>query len=87
VKWPSAELGYYTTILWMLRQGDRLQYPLPTMKLQLTDLLQHVQPFTGLSYAGSNTFYEPLGRLIDAINKEARLSSILSTNPVIGDEQ
>jgi hypothetical protein len=74
VKWPRAELGYVSAFLWMLKQGDNCEYPLPRMKLQL-DILQHVQAFTGLSYMGPNSFYEALTRLVEAIDTEANLKS------------
>jgi hypothetical protein len=60
----------------MLKQGDKSEYPLPPIKLQVADMLQHVQSFTGLSYMGPNTFYEPLSRLIEAIETEANLTGI-----------
>lgn len=76
VIWPSAELGYAATFTWLLKQGDKALYPLPIMKLQTEDMLQHVQLFTGLSNMGSNSFYEPLTHLMEALESEANLTGI-----------
>lgn len=76
MKWPSAEFAYTATFTRLLNQGDKAPYPLPRIKLQVEDMLQHVQAFTGLSNMGPNSFYEPLSHLIQSINAEAKLSSI-----------
>eukprot|EP00026_Physarum_polycephalum_P000465 Phypoly_transcript_00466.p1 GENE.Phypoly_transcript_00466~~Phypoly_transcript_00466.p1 ORF type:complete len:1508 (+),score=196.62 Phypoly_transcript_00466:129-4526(+) len=75
IKWPRAELCYVSAFVWMLRQGDKWEYPLPEMRLQLEGIMQHVQSFTGLTSMGPNSFYEPLARLIEALNAEANLSN------------
>lgn len=76
VKWPSAEIDYATALIRMLIRGNSSLYPLPNLKLQMEDMLQHIQLFTRTSHTGSNSFYEPLARLIDALNNEANLKSI-----------
>lgn len=77
VKWPSAELVSAKSWLWVLKQGDKWPYPLPKINLQVQNMLQHIQSYTGMSYMGPNSFYEPLERLLLAMDTEANLSSII----------
>lgn len=51
-------------------------YPLPKVNLQLQNMLQHIQSYTGLSDMGPNSFYEGLERLLTALDTEANLSNI-----------
>jgi hypothetical protein len=55
-----------------------IRYQLPKANLQVQNILQHLQSYTGMSYMGPNSFYEGLERLANAMDKEANLSSINS---------
>lgn len=49
-------------------------------------MLQHIQSYTGMSYMGPNSFYEPLERLLLAMDSEANLSSICTIVIMSNDE-
>eukprot|EP00026_Physarum_polycephalum_P000035 Phypoly_transcript_00035.p1 GENE.Phypoly_transcript_00035~~Phypoly_transcript_00035.p1 ORF type:complete len:2948 (+),score=330.54 Phypoly_transcript_00035:176-8845(+) len=74
VVWPRADLAYTASFLKMMKLGDNCEYPLPKLKIELEDLVQHVQSFTGLRNMGPNSFYESLARLIESLRNEAKLS-------------